>query len=169
VARLQPFDPSWTQGEYPIFKDPTKNFDQGAALCRMGFPFYDVRPYFDAASGNFKFPDRTFPLPIFVNEGVLSRMQEVVLVDLAGNPLQPAPPFPFRSIETSNPGLRGQSGGPVFDSKGTIWGIQSATASYQFDFNTKEKEHYHVGVATHPDTILGLFKMHNIKFKMSDY
>jgi hypothetical protein len=30
-------------------------------------------------------------------------------------------------IETSTPGLRGQSGGPLFDAKGEIWGIQSRT------------------------------------------
>jgi hypothetical protein len=32
VGRLDPFDPSWVS-EYPVFKDPTKNFQPASSLC----------------------------------------------------------------------------------------------------------------------------------------
>jgi hypothetical protein len=37
AARLEPFDPSWIT-QYPVFKDPSKDFEPGTNLCRMGFP-----------------------------------------------------------------------------------------------------------------------------------
>ena len=95
-------------------------------------------------------------------------MGEFLVVDPAGNPL-PAPPFPLRMIETSSPGILGQSGGPIFDVKGTIWGIQSSTASYAFDLKTKEQQYYHVGIGVHPITIFGLFDQFNVKYNVSDY
>jgi hypothetical protein len=98
----------------------------------------------------------------------LSRMHELVFTDPTGKPLPP-PPFPVRMIETSSPGIRGQSGGPIFDKNGTIWAIQSSTASYEMDLNTKERQYYHVGVGVHTVTIFGLFKSRNITAQISDY
>jgi hypothetical protein len=162
IGKLKNFDKTLIQA-YPVFKDPSKNFDPGTSLCRLGFPFYDVGPVYSAATG---FSLTNFPLPIFPNEGILSRMQEIVLIDPAGQPLPP-PPFPIKMIETSSAGIRGQSGGPIFDTKGAIWGIQSSTASYEMDLNTKEKQYYHVGVGVHAETILGALKGLNINFQMS--
>jgi hypothetical protein len=83
VGRLKSFDSSKVVN-FPEFKDPTKGFDQGASLCRMGFPFYDVGPEFDSSTKSFKL--KNVPMPIFPNEGILSRMQEKLVVDAAGNP-----------------------------------------------------------------------------------
>jgi hypothetical protein len=44
-------------------------------------------------------------------------------------------PFPLKWIETSSPGLKGQSGGPLLDERGTIWGVQSNTFSYNLGFS----------------------------------
>jgi S1-C subfamily serine protease len=70
-------------------------------------------------------------------------------------------------IETSSPGIRGQSGGPIFDQHGAVWGIQSATTSYPMDFSTKVEQYYHVGVGVSSATIVGFLKHLGIKFQTS--
>lgn len=165
IGRLKNFDASKIKN-YPVFKDPDKDFIPGASLCRMGFPFYDVDPVFDPATGNFTL--KNVPLPIFANEGILSRMQERVPIDGDGNP-HPTAPFPLRMIETSNASIKGQSGGPIFDEKGAIWGIQSSTTSYPLDFSTAEKQYYHVGVGVHAATIVGAFTQLGVTIKMSGH
>lgn len=165
VARIDGFDPK-SIAQYPTFKDPKKGIDAGTSLCRLGFPFYRIESDWDAAAGRFQL--KNSPPPIFPNEGILSRMTELVLVDPAGNVLPP-PPFPLKMIETSSAGIRGQSGGPIFDQHGTVWGIQSATTSYEMDLNTAEKQYYHVGVGVHVETIMGLFETTGIKFAISTY
>jgi hypothetical protein len=105
---------------------------------------------------------------VFVNEGILSRMQHMIMIDPAGK-LLPPPPFPLSMIETSSAGILGQSGGPIFDKNGTIWGIQSSINAYQLDLKIPVQQYYHVGVGTHTETIIGLFEEHNIKYQKSDY
>jgi hypothetical protein len=100
----------------------------GVSLARLGYPFQPVNPTWDDTQNRFKLPLTTLP-PVFLNEGVLSRM-----IDLQF-PNEPPSPFPLRWIETSSPGLKGQSGGPIFDVEGTVWGIQSNTLPYPLGFD----------------------------------
>jgi S1-C subfamily serine protease len=76
-------------------------------------------------------------------------------------------------IETSTPGLRGQSGGPLFDVKGEIWGIQSRTVHLELGFSPKKKdgpreivEHQfmNVGLAAHVSHLVELFRQHGVQF-----
>lgn len=53
VAKLQGFDPTWVD-EYPIFKDPTRDFNPGTSLCRLGFPFHQVKPIWDGPANMHK-------------------------------------------------------------------------------------------------------------------
>jgi hypothetical protein len=55
------------------------------------------------------------------------------MADAAGNQVA-------KFIETSTPGLRGQSGGPLFDVDGKVWGIQSRTNHYDLGFAPTVKE-----------------------------
>lgn len=66
-------------------------------------------------------------------------------------------------IETSSPGLRGQSGGPVYDREGRVWGIQSRTIHIPLGFDptiiidgvsTVEHQFLNLGIATHARTVL---------------
>jgi hypothetical protein len=66
VGKLTNFDPSAIKN-YPVFKDPGKDFEPGTGLCRLGFPFYDVGTSFVPGSG---FQLANVPLPIFPNEGI---------------------------------------------------------------------------------------------------
>ncbi len=82
----------------------------------------------------------------------------------------------MRLIETSSPGLKGQSGGPIFDKDGVIWGIQSTTHCLPLGFSPAvpdgkphEKEHQflNVGRGVHADTIVGAMNRVGIKFQIS--
>jgi hypothetical protein len=152
--------------EYPIFKDPNKNYEPGVSLCRMGFPFVDAKPVWNPGEDRFDLTEN-IPLPVFPNEGILPRIGIIVPLDEGGKPVEP--PFPLRHIETSSAGILGQSGGPIFDQKGTIWGIQSATRSYTLDLKTKVQQYYHVGVGVHTATILAFLKENKVEYRMSDY
>lgn len=166
VARLSSFNTA-NIAHYPVFKKSAQEFEQGASLCRMGFPLWDVKPEWNAAANAFNLM-QNFPIPLFANEGILSRMSQTFMIDPAGKPAPNAPTFPLKSIETSNPGLLGQSGGPIFDQKGVVWGIQTSTVSYELDLNTAEKQYYNVGVGCHAETVIGLLDKQGIAHQVSD-
>jgi len=125
VGKLEPFDPSWVP-VYPRFKAGAGELPSGASLCRLGFPFHEVKSTFDQTTGSFTLAPEAVPLPRFPNEGILTRI--VMLKD-------PASGRTVRFLETSSPGLRGQSGGPIFDVEGAIWGIQSRTVNFPLGFS----------------------------------
>jgi hypothetical protein len=152
---------------YPVFKDPARNFDPGTSLCRIGFPFHTVEPTYDATRNVFELPPGSVPLPRFASDGILSRIIEV---EMEG---QPAPHF-VGFIETSSPGLRGQSGGPIFDRQGTIWGIQSKTQHYPLGFSPEvkgQREHQflNAGWGTHAATVIGVLNSQGIAHQVSSY
>jgi hypothetical protein len=90
-------------------------------------------------------------------------------------PGQPASPFPLLWIETSNPGLKGQSGGPIFDTDGTVWGIQSNTFPYPTGFdpedpNAKGKKLHqflNAGRGVHPVTLVEFMNAQGIKHSLT--
>lgn len=166
IGRLDPFDPADVAG-YPDFKDPSKGIDSGTSLCRLGFPFHDVTPTY--VNGAFQLPPQTFPIPLFPNEGILTRLV------LAGKHPQG---YDLGFLETSNPGLRGQSGGPIFDREGTVWAVQSQTRHLPLGFSPPvpgarngEVEHQfmNVGWGTHPATVVGALAQYGIKHSVSPY
>jgi hypothetical protein len=171
VARLEPFDPSWVPN-YPTFKDPAQGVNVGASLCRLGFPFHSITPEWDQATQMFRLPNGAVPVPFFASEGMVARMIEFV-----PGPGEPAPPFMQGWLETTSPGLRGQSGGPIFDEHGTVWAIQVNTAHYPLGFDpptpgrSQDKVHQflNVGRGVHPQTILGLLNKMKIQYSISPY
>lgn len=54
VGKLEPFDKNWVPA-YPKFKDPTKNFQPGTSLCKLGFPFHQIVPTWESANNRFVF------------------------------------------------------------------------------------------------------------------
>lgn len=165
VGRLETFDAAKVTC-YPQFKDPNKPIPPGTSLCRLGFPFHQIQPTYDGAK--FQLPAGTFPMVFFPNEGILSR---VLVTDQDPNNFA-------AFIETSSPGLPGQSGGPLFDKHGTVWGIQSHTSSLPLGFSPSppgakagEVEHQflNVGRATHPMTISLLLNQAGAKHAVASY
>ncbi|MCX6338972.1 MAG: trypsin-like peptidase domain-containing protein [Candidatus Aureabacteria bacterium] len=169
VGRIEPFDPAWVSN-YPMFKDPTRNFDQGTSLCRLGFPFHEIKTTFDAKKNSFVVDPACLPPPYFPIEGIFTRNL------LAGKTKDGKHDIKF--IETSSPGLRGQSGGAIFDSHGTVWGIQSTTRHLPLGFSPKikrgnaeieENQFLNVGKGIHAETILAFLKDNGISVQISVY
>lgn len=170
VGRLEPFDPKLIT-TYPVFKDPKKDYEPGTSLCKLGFPFHSITPAYDAAADAFRLPEGALPLPLFPIEGIFTRVAEIVVEGA------PPPPFPLQWVETSSPGLRGQSGGPIFDLQGTIWAIQVNTAHYPLGFspsvpnrpNEREHQFLNVGRGVHAQTILDFLDQIGVKYTKSAY
>ena len=164
VAQLDPFDPT-AIGGYPTFKDPATPLRAGTSLCRLGYPFHEFKPTFKAETG-FELPPGALPAPRFPLEGIFTR-NVIMPVGKGGTP---------KFIETSSPGLRGQSGGPIFDTDGVVWGIQSRTSHLDLGFDATttrgkkkvvEHQFLNVGLGVHPEVINGFLTAKGIKFAKS--
>jgi hypothetical protein len=154
--------------EFAVFKKNISTVKQGKFLCRLGFPF----PEFT----NFKFNDKSDDIewthsgimnsPIFPIDGMVTRF----LGDGKGK---------IYGIELGRPGLRGQSGGPLFDSDGLVIGMQSRTKHLHLGFDIENKEilfngnskkindysFLHLGECIHADIIKEFLKHHKVSFE----
>jgi hypothetical protein len=157
VFRLAPFTPTVDQA-YPVLRAET--FSPGISVCRIGFPWHTVNAEF--ANNNFDVKDG-FPAPLFALEGIVSRF---AIIEHPGG-------IKAKYVQTSTPGLRGQSGGPIFDSKGRLCGLQSSTthldlgfdARYQRDGEWKvERQFLNVGQAVHVDEIRAFLDSNSIAY-----
>lgn len=151
---------------YATFLKDSSTIKQGKMLCRLGYPF----PEFT----NFRYNDEVDDIewtqegkpgtPRFPIDGIITRR-------LLDNGLDVG-------IELSTPGLRGQSGGPLFDENGIIYGMQSSTHHLHLGFDIKDKEinfgaqmkkvsnypFLHLGNCVHVDIIKAFLKEHDVKF-----
>ena len=162
AGRVSPFDPA-SIPVYPRFKNP-QHIRPGTSLCRLGYPFMPLTCSFEVANNRFDIQGEQ--IAFFPNDGIYTR--EII------GPSSPLGPFAVRFIETSSPGLKGQSGGPVFDRHGFVWGIQSQTRHLDLGFTPnlrvstgKEVEVYqflNVGWAVHPLTIHEFLTHERIEF-----
>ena len=126
----------------------TRDVEQGELLCRAGYPFVeDIKPQW--SDGRFTFTN-LFPVPQFVNEALVSRF-----VRLKSGIW----------IETSSPGLRGQSGGPLADGDGFICGLQVNTKHYPLGFQGRGRSQVlNVGRAVHVETIRNYLDSRSIEY-----
>ena len=76
-------------------------------------------------------------------------------------------------IETSTPGLKGQSGGPIFDSHGNIYGMQVITNHLPLGFHPMveydgrkvvENQFLNVGVGVHVRTIRDILDARGVDY-----
>jgi hypothetical protein len=81
-------------------------------------------------------------------------------------------------VELSTPGLRGQSGGPLFDTEGVVYGMQFSTNHFHLGFDMKGKEiisdgkkikvtnqpFLHVGRCIHADVIKEFLHANGVKY-----
>ncbi len=151
---------------YATFLKDGSQVKQGKYLCRFGFPFAEFNNYeYDTINDNIFFTKTgNLNSPSFPIEGMVTRHvsdgQKIV------------------GIEMSTPGLRGQSGGPLFDTNGIVYGMQSVTVQYHMKFDeqlveiiTKGKKtstvnnsFLNVGRCVHADEIKSFLIQNNIKF-----
>lgn len=113
---------------HAVFKKDTDKVLQGQFMCRLGFPFPEFR--------NFEYVEEQDDIrwnsegnrvsPRFPLEGMVTRF-----IGDGGKPY---------GIELSTPGLRGQSGGPLFDSEGYVCGMQYSTRHLHLGFDQVDKQ-----------------------------
>jgi len=152
---------------FPIFAKNGNNLKQGKYLCRLGFPFPEFTNFFyDETDDKIKWNQSgridspKFPIEGMVTRNLVDEHQIIV------------------GFEMSTPGLRGQSGGPVFDQNGIIFGMQSAVNHLDLDFDvkqevfrngkkTKVEDHafLHVGHCMHVNALKTFMKQHNVIFQ----
>lgn len=167
AGKLSNYDPdAWEVEHYPVFKDPDRGMRIGVSLCKLGFPFHTINSDFDEDNSKFVLDPAALPIPRFPIEGIYTRNAEIR--DNSGKDTG------FKLIETSSPGLRGQSGGPIFDRNGVVWGIQSRTVHLPLGFSPEvigvvEHQFLNVGLGVHPETVKNFLDELGINYSLSDY
>jgi Trypsin-like peptidase domain len=165
LIRLRGFDPTKVPN-YPTFRNPSADFKVGTSLCRLGHPFHDIKATFDDSTGIFSLDPATFPIAQFPNDGILTRF-------VAKNSSDGSRQVQF--IETSTAGLRGQSGGPIFDRNSHVWAVQSQTASLPLGFapviklgsrEIVEHQFMHLGWGSHIKHAIELMVANQVSFAM---
>ena len=139
---------------------------QGKFLCRLGFPFPEFTNYrYDDVTDDIEWTQTgQVETPRFPIEGMLTRhlIHERTIFGL----------------ELSTPGLRGQSGGPLFTTDGLVCGMQSGTNHLHLGFDMKNFElktngktirvnnqpFLNVGHCVHVDIIKDFLRQNNIKY-----
>ena len=111
--------------EFPVFARDAAELEPGNFLCRLGFPFPEFTNFaYNVTSDTIEWNDSGRKnTPRFPIEGMVTRN----VIDPNSNEIL--------GFEMSTPGLRGQSGGPAFDTDGKVWGMQSSTRHYDLDFD----------------------------------
>lgn len=157
IGKLKNVDLSAIES-YPVFKNP-ENLKPGTSLCKLGFPFHDISATYNAENHNFELCEDAVPVPLFPIEGIYTRdnFEEDDATGKVG-----------LFLETSSPGLPGQSGGPIFDAKGNVWAIQSKTRSFLLEFGTETEQYFNVGLGVHPKVIVDFLRQNNIIFDISN-
>ena len=136
---------------FPRFR--VRDVDQGELLCRVGYPFVDNIELKWSNEQGFRFTN-LFPVPLFANEALVSRFVQLPT---------------GRWIETSSPGLKGQSGGPLVDVDGYICGIQVNTHHYPLGFSGGGRNQVlNVGRAAHVETIRQFLDSKGIEYETED-
>jgi hypothetical protein len=165
ILKMKDFSASHYKG-HAIFAKDSNQLQPGLFLCRLGYPFPEFSNFnFDSTNETINWtsdPIKTVRFPI---EGMMTRH----LADQTGK---------IYGIEISTPGLRGQSGGPLFNSDGLVFGMQSMTKHLHLGFDMKNHEiisggkkikitnqpFLHVGQCIHVDVIKEFLQSNKIDF-----
>ncbi len=155
------------QKVFPKIINPD-NIQYGTSLCKLGYPFIEVKATFNETTKLFELPKNLLPVALFPIEGIYTR--DI----LSGKTKDQSMDIMF--LETSSPGLKGQSGGPIFDTEGNIYAIQSQNVTLPLGFKgmveinkkiIEENQFLNLGIGVHPKTIVKLLNKHNIKFDVA--
>jgi Trypsin-like peptidase domain len=151
---------------YATFLKDASGIKQGHFLCRLGFPFPEFSNFkYNEAADDIEWTNTGIQSsPRFPIEGMVTRFL--------------AEDAKLYGIEMSTPGLKGQSGGPLFDKDGIIYGMQFSTKHLHLGFdmvdkeiliNNKEKKvsnysFIHLGQCIHADIIKEFLREKEVKY-----
>jgi hypothetical protein len=139
---------------------------QGQSMCCLGFPFPEYTNFqYNTETDNLEFTKSGAPVsPRFPLDGMVTRF----LRDEER----------FFGIEMSSPGLPGQSGGPLFNNEGHVFGMQYSTKIAHINSDVVDKEilvgnslekvtdygFLRLGQYVHVDVIRDFLRTNNIQF-----
>lgn len=155
------------QTQFPRIINPA-SIRPGTSLCKFGFPFVQVNAGFNPQNRSFTLPGNLLPVPFFPIEGIYTRN-----LSMGRTPDQAE----ILYLETSSPGLKGQSGGPICDTEGNIYAIQSQNVTMPLGFKgiirindqpVEENQFLNVGIGVHPSTIVALLQKHGVPFGQAE-
>ena len=140
---------------------------QGKYLCRVGFPFPEFNNFrHDQPTDDIEWTNQgNTASPTFPIDGIVTRF----VGDTSGH---------ITGIEMSTPSLKGQSGGPLFDVNGIVYGMVYATNHLHLGFDIRDREiinegkkskvsnypFLHVGLCVHVDRIKEFLNEHKVSF-----
>jgi hypothetical protein len=165
IIRFKGFTKTYYQS-FARFLGSDEDAKQGKMLCRLGYPFPEFSNFkYNYSTDDIEWTKEGNPIsPTFPIEGIITRL-------IASN-------RSITGIEMSSPGLRGQSGGPLFDPDGIVYGMQSSTRHLHLGFDLENFEipmssgnkkvtnspFLHVGQCVHVKVIKDFLSEHQIKF-----
>jgi hypothetical protein len=168
IIQFKGFQQTYYQDSAKFIRD-SSTVKPGKMLCRLGFPFPEFTNFhYNHSTDDIEWNREGNPRsPSFPIEGIITR-----LISQNGQ---------IGGIEMSSPGLRGQSGGPLFDPDGIIYGMQSSTRHLHLGFDLENFElpvgahtkkitnmpFLHVGQCIHVDVIKEFLSQHKVKFEES--
>lgn len=169
IIHFRDFETKSYQG-YARFLKNSRQIKQGKYLCRLGYPFPEFTNYqFDKHTNDIHWTkEGRVNTPSFPIDGIVTRH-----IGDNNNVV---------GIEMSTPGLRGQSGGPLFDGNGTVYGMQSSTRHLHLGFDQVNREvitdgqrrkvsnypFLDVGQCVHVDVIKNFLREKNVRFYETD-
>lgn len=165
IIRFKGFNKIYYNGVARFIADDTMAMP-GRFLCRLGFPFPEFTNYtYNYQKDDIEWTKEGNPRsPVFPIEGIITRL-------IANN-------GQIQGIEMSSPGLRGQSGGPLFDPDGFIYGMQSSTRHLHLGFDLENQDvqsgvtvkkvtntpFLHVGQCVHASVIKSFLRENGVNF-----
>ncbi len=151
---------------FATFGRDTQYIRAGRSLCRLGYPFPEFSNFrYNAHTDDVEWIDTgRVNSPRFPIDGIVTRL-------IAEN-------NEVTGVELSTPGLRGQSGGPLFDTTGMVWGMQSATRHLHLGFDIEDRDvlvngrksrvsnypFLNVGLCVHGESIKQFLRLKGIKY-----
>lgn len=166
IMEFKGFEKKFYNGHAVFIKDSSR-IKQGNYLCRLGFPFPEFSNFrHNPANDDIEWTNTGNPnSPTFPIDGIVTRFTGDNTGVITG-------------IEMSTPGLRGQSGGPLFDRDGIVYGMQFATRHLHLGFGLNDHEiisdgkrskvsnhpFLHTGICVHVDRIKDFLREKQIVF-----
>ena len=164
VGKIEPFNPDWVR-EYPVLIDPD-HAQQGTSLVRVGYAFLEVQAAFNEQKDAFMIPKIPSKDLLFPNEGIHTRT--------INRGKSKDGDYDIVYTETSTPGLRGQSGGPIMDREGRLYAMQVQTSHNPMGFHPSvdyegqrmvENQFMNLGLGVSVKTIREILDKRGIRYK----
>lgn len=165
ILHFQGYNQVLYQG-HAVFAKNSNTVRPGDYFCRLGYPFPEFSDFrYDSITDDIQWVTGNTATPRFPIDGMFTRH----LADKNGK---------IYGLELSTPGLRGQSGGPLFNAKGIVFGMQNETTHLHLGFDminrpmriggqeqmVNNQPFLHVGHCIHVDIIKEFLQDNKVKF-----